>query len=122
MLANGGFHFTSESVSEGHPDKVADGISDALLDAYITRDPKARVAIETLCKDDLVVIAGEVSTQSPLSTLELEQVVRQTIQAIGYNKPQDKFSAYRVRITNAIGQQSRDIAQGVGYGKDQGGW
>ena len=120
MSANGNFLFTSESVSEGHPDKVADGISDSLLDAYLTRDPKARVAIETLCKDGLVVVAGEVSTVEQLSTSEIETVVRQTIRAIGYTDPTEKFSADTVTITNAIGQQSRAIAQGVGYGKDQG--
>lgn len=120
MSAHGHFLFTSESVSEGHPDKVADGISDALLDAYLTRDPKARVAIETLCKDGLVVVAGEVATAAPLSAAAIEGVVRQTIRAIGYTDPTEKFSADTVAITNAIGQQSHAIAQGVGYGKDQG--
>ena len=120
MSATGNFLFTSESVSEGHPDKVADGISDALLDAYLARDPKARVAIETLCKDGLVVVAGEVATEAALGKADIDQVIRQTIRAIGYNDPAEKFSADRITITNAIGQQSRAIAQGVGYGKDQG--
>ncbi|MEN9633265.1 MAG: hypothetical protein RL077_1669 [Verrucomicrobiota bacterium] len=120
MSAAGIFLFTSESVSEGHPDKVADGISDALLDAYLTRDSKARVAIETLCKDELVVIAGEVASEVQLSPTEIEQVVRGTIRAIGYDDPKERFSADRVKIINAIGQQSRAIAQGVGYGVDQG--
>ncbi len=114
------FVFTSESVSEGHPDKVADGISDALLDAYLTRDPKSRVAIETLCKDGLVVVAGEVSTEAVLSPAEIEHVVRETIRRIGYDDPSEKFSADRVQIIHAIGQQSRAIAQGIGYGRDQG--
>ena len=114
------FIFTSESVSEGHPDKVADRISDALLDALLARDPKARVAIETLCKDQLVVVAGEVATHAPLSTTEIEQVVRDTIRRIGYTDPAASFSADRVQVINAIGQQSRAIAQGIGYGRDQG--
>ena len=119
-MSAGNFLFTSESVSEGHPDKVADGISDALLDAHIARDPRARVAIETLCKDSLVVIAGEVTTNAPLSATETERIIRATIRAIGYTDPTEKFSAERVTITNAIGQQSRAIAQGVGHGLDQG--
>ncbi len=120
MSASGNFPFTSESVSEGHPDKVADAISDALLDDYLARDPKARVAIETLCKDGLVVVAGEVASNAGLTAAEIEQIVRQTIRDIGYTDPTEKFSADRVSITNAIGQQSRAIAQGIGYGKDQG--
>lgn len=82
MSANGGFHFTAESVSEAPPGKVAEGISDALLDANPNRDSKARVAIGTLCKDDLVVIDGSASSKSPLSESEIEQVARQTIRAI----------------------------------------
>jgi S-adenosylmethionine synthetase len=120
MSSAGNFLFTSESVSEGHPDKIADGISDALLDAYLTRDPRARVAIETLCKDSLVVVAGEVATDAPLTRAEIEHVVRETIRAVGYVDPTEKFSADRVVITNAIGQQARAIAQGIGYGLDQG--
>ncbi len=114
------FLFTSESVSEGHPDKVADAISDRLLDAYLARDAKARVAIETLCKDALVVVAGEVTTTAPLSGAEIEAVVRETIRAIGYTNAHEKFNADGVQIINALGQQSRAIAQGVGYGKEQG--
>ena len=106
------FIFTSESVSEGHPDKVADRISDALLDALLARDPKARVAIETLCKDQLVVVAGEVATHAPLSTTEIEQVVRDTIRRIGYTDPAASFSADRVQVINAIGQQSAPSPRG----------
>jgi S-adenosylmethionine synthetase len=120
MSALPDFLFTSESVSEGHPDKVADGISDALLDAYLARDHKARVAVETLCKDGLIVVAGEVASDAPLSAGEIEQVVRETVRSIGYDDPVEKFSADRLCVTNAIGQQARGIAQGVGYGPDQG--
>jgi S-adenosylmethionine synthetase len=119
-MRTGTYLFTSESVAEGHPDKVADAISDALLDAYLTRDPRARVAIETLCKDDLVVVAGEVASRVSLSPSEIEAVVRATIRDIGYTDPTEKFSAERVTITNRIGQQSRGIAQGVGHGREQG--
>jgi S-adenosylmethionine synthetase len=114
------FIFTSESVSEGHPDKVADGISDALLDAILVRDPKAHVAIETLCKDDLVVVAGEVASHTPPSDAEVEQVVRDTIRRIGYTDPAASFSADRVRVIAKIGRQSSAIARGIGYGRDQG--
>ncbi len=119
-MSGADFLFTSESVSEGHPDKVADAISDSLLDAYLARDPRARVAIETLCKDSLVVVAGEVATTAPLSTPEIEAVIRRTIRAVGYTEANEKFNADEVKIINALGQQSRAIAQGVGYGKDQG--
>ncbi len=120
MNSSGDFRFTSESVSEGHPDKVADAISDALLDAYLALDARARVAIEALCKDDLVVVAGEVSAKELLAPTELEDVVRKTIRKIGYTDPSQRFNANGVRIINAIGQQSQAIAQGVGQGMDQG--
>ena len=95
------FLFTSESVSEGHPDKVADAISDNLLDAYLARDPMARVAVETLCKDSLVVVAGEVATTAPLSAAEVETIIRGTVRAVGYTEPHEKFNADGIRIINA---------------------
>ena len=111
------FLFSSESVSEGHPDKVADAISDGILDAYLTLDPRARVAVETLVKDDTVVLAGEIGSNS---LVEAEHVVRETIRRIGYTAPDERFNADGVKIINLLGRQSYAIAQGVGYGLDQG--
>ena len=110
-------HFTSESVSEGHPDKVADGISDALLDAWLALDPLARVAIETLVKDDHVVVAGEVTSTA---AIDVDTVVRRVIHDIGYTDPARRFHANGVEITNLIGKQAPDIARGVGHGLTQG--
>ena len=110
-------HFTSESVSEGHPDKVADGISDALLDAWLALDPLARVAIETLVKDDHVVVAGEVTSTA---AIDVDTVVRRVIHDIGYTDPARRFHANGVEITNLIGKQPPDIARGVGHGLTQG--
>ena len=76
--------FTSESVSEGHPDKMSDQISDAILDTYLAKDPDARVAVETLVKTGMVVVAGEVTTSSTVTTGELEEVIRQTVLDIGF--------------------------------------
>lgn len=102
--------FTSESVSEGHPDKIADQISDAVLDAIIAQDPDARVACETLIKTGMAVIAGEVTTSA---WVDLEQLVRKTINDIGYNSSQVGFDGSTCAVINAIGKQSVDIAQGV---------
>lgn len=102
--------FTSESVSEGHPDKIADQISDAVLDAILAQDKKARVACETLIKTGMVVIAGEVSTSA---WVDLEDLVRKTIQEIGYTSSQVGFDGQTCAVINAIGKQSVDIAQGV---------
>ena len=102
--------FTSESVSEGHPDKIADQISDAVLDAIIARDPNARVACETLIKTGMAVIAGEVTTNA---WVDLEQLVRKTINDIGYNSSKVGFDGSTCAVINAIGKQSADIAQGV---------
>ena len=77
--------FTSESVSEGHPDKMADQISDAILDAYLSKDPDARVAVETLVKTGMVVVAGEVTTAANVTAGELEAVIRQTVLDIGFD-------------------------------------
>ena len=106
----GNFIFSSESVGEGHPDKVCDGISDAVLDACLAQDPLSRVACETLVKSNLVVIAGEITTRAKL---DYDKIVRSTIRSIGYTHPEDVFHADRVHIMNALTGQSPDIAQGV---------
>jgi len=102
--------FTSESVSEGHPDKIADQISDAVLDAILAEDPTARVACETLIKTGMVVIAGEVTTDA---WVDLEALARETILEIGYTSSDVGFDGATCAVMNAIGKQSGDIAQGV---------
>lgn len=107
--------FTSESVSEGHPDKIADQISDAILDAVLTEDPTARVAVETLVTTNLVVLAGEISTC--INHIDYEQIVRKTICDIGYNRPELGFCDQNCQIQIHFDQQSTDIAQGVNEGQ-----
>ena len=104
--------FTSESVGEGHPDKVADLISDSILDACLAQDPASRVACETLVKDNHVVLAGEITTQA---VIDYEKIVRDTIAEIGYRTAADDelFNAENVDVTNYLSTQSPDIAQGV---------
>jgi S-adenosylmethionine synthetase len=102
--------FTSESVSEGHPDKMADQISDAILDAMLKDDPNSRVAVETLVKTGMVVIAGEVRTAT---YVDLEDIVRDVILDIGYNSSNVGFDGASCAVLNAIGKQSGDIAMGV---------
>ncbi|NER00300.1 MAG: methionine adenosyltransferase [Cyanothece sp. SIO2G6] len=102
--------FTSESVSEGHPDKMADQISDAILDAIIKDDPHSRVAVETLVKTGMAVVAGEVRTNT---YVDLEDVVRDVILDIGYNSSDVGFDGASCAVLNAIGKQSSDIAMGV---------
>ena len=102
--------FTSESVTEGHPDKIADSISDAVLDALLTEDPAARVAVETLITTGLVVVAGEVSTTA---WADVATLVRQRILEIGYNSSRVGFDGASCGVTVAIGAQSPDIAGGV---------
>jgi S-adenosylmethionine synthetase len=104
------FLFTSESVSEGHPDKVADQISDAVLDAILKDDPRARVACETMVKTGMAVVAGEVTTSA---WVDLEEVVRGTIIGIGYTDSDMGFDGHSCAVLNAIGKQSPNIAQGV---------
>jgi S-adenosylmethionine synthetase len=104
------FLFTSESVSEGHPDKVADQISDAVLDAILKQDETSRVAAETLVKDNLVILAGEITTNARVG---YDLVARDTIRRIGYNDPALGFDASTCTIIVAYGQQSPDIARGV---------
>lgn len=107
--------FTSESVSEGHPDKVADQVSDAILDALLTQDTRARVACETLVKTGMVIVAGEITTNAQL---DVEKVVRQTIKKIGYNSSDIGFDWESCAVLSAIGKQSADIAQGVNETED----
>ena len=113
--------FTSESVSEGHPDKVADQISDAILDAMLSQDPQSRVACETLVTTGLTVVAGEITTKA---YVDVQEVIRKTIEKIGYTKAEYMFEAQSCGIINALHSQSPDIAQGVNEGegldKDQG--
>jgi S-adenosylmethionine synthetase len=104
------FSFTSESVSEGHPDKVADQISDAVLDALLAQDPKSRVACETLVKTGMVILAGEVTTEA---WVDLEAVVRKVVCEIGYDHGDIGFDGQSCAVLNAIGKQSADIAMGV---------
>ena len=106
--------FTSESVSEGHPDKVADQISDAVLDAILAQDKRSRVAAETLVKDNLVVLAGEITTGAHVN---FDEVARKTIKRIGYTDPALGFDASTCTVLVAYGKQSQDIAQGVDEGK-----
>src|SRR2546428_4418583 len=102
--------FSSESVGEGHPDKVCDTISDAVLDACLAQDPHSRVACETYAKSNLVVVGGEITTQAKL---DFSALARQAIREIGYTHDDDVFHADKVLIMNAITSQSPDIAQGV---------
>jgi len=102
--------FTSESVSEGHPDKLADQISDAVLDAIIAEDPRARVACETLVKTGMALVAGEVTTSA---WVDVEALARQTILDVGYNSSDVGYDGSTCAVLNAIGKQSSDIAQGV---------
>ena len=106
--------FTSESVSEGHPDKVADQISDAVLDAILAQDKTSRVAAETLVKDNMVVLAGEITTGARVN---FSEVVRKTVRRIGYNDPTIGFDTHTCTVIVAYGEQSKDIAQGVDEGK-----
>lgn len=102
--------FTSESVSEGHPDKIADQISDAILDAILAQDPKARVACEVLVKTGMVLVGGEITTKA---WVDVEEITRHVIKDIGYNSSQMGFDWESCAVLSAIGKQSPDIAQGV---------
>ncbi|MBC7900365.1 MAG: methionine adenosyltransferase [Saprospiraceae bacterium] len=112
-MSNGNFLFTSESVTEGHPDKIADHISDAILDAILTQDPMARVACETLVTTGLAVVAGEITTTA---TVNYKQIIRETIDEIGYNNADFGFDCHTCSVIDAIGTQSPDISQGVDTG------
>ena len=108
--------FTSESVSEGHPDKVCDQISDAILDSYLTQDPNSRVACETLIKNNTVIVAGEITSNG---TPNIEDVIRNTVNEIGYNHDDLGFNGNNCEIQNLISKQSPDIAQGVNEGEGE---
>jgi S-adenosylmethionine synthetase len=105
--------FTSESVTEGHPDKICDQISDAILDAVLTEDPRGRVACEAMVKDQAVYIAGEITTSAKP---DIEKLVRETVRGIGYNDPDAGFTAESCQITINLTRQSADIDMGVGTG------
>ena len=107
--------FTSESVSEGHPDKMADAISDTVLDFIIKDDPNARVAVETMVKTGMTIVAGEVTTSTPMD--DLEDAIRDTINDIGYNNSDVGFDGHNCAVLNAIGKQSVDISMGVTEGE-----
>src|SRR3979409_2061330 len=109
-LSDNEYLFTSESVTEGHPDKVADQISDGVLDAVLRDDPYGRVACETLVNTGLVVISGEISTET---YVDIQEIARETIRKIGYVDADLGFSADSAAVLNAIDKQSPDIAQGV---------
>ena len=105
--------FTSESVSEGHPDKVSDQVSDAILDLYLAKDPNARVAVETLVKTGMAVVAGEVTSSATVTPGEIESTVRKVICDIGYDSSDVCFDGNTCAVINAIGLQSADIAMGT---------
>lgn len=104
-----GYLFTSESVSEGHPDKVADQISDAILDEILRFDPESKVAVETLVTTGLAVVAGEVKTKG---YVDIQSIVRQTINQIGYTKANYRFDGNSCGVLSSIQEQSPDISQG----------
>ena len=107
---NKNFIFSSESVGEGHPDKVCDTISDAVLDAHLAQDPRSRVACETYAKSNMVVVGGEITSKAKVN---INDIVRESIREIGYVNDDDVFHADKVFITNLVTRQSLDIAQGV---------
>src|SRR6476619_6831304 len=109
-MAARAFSFTSESVTEGHPDKIADQVSDSVLDAVLTDDPNGRVACETLITTGLVVVAGEITTET---YVDIPRLVRKTIADIGYTRAKFGFDAETCGVMVAIDEQSSDIAQGV---------
>ena len=121
MLKNSNYLFTSESVSEGHPDKICDQISDSILDLYLSKDPVARVAVETMVTKDLVIVSGEVRSSSELSNELIEKTIRSTVREIGYE--QDGFHWETMEVKILLHEQSSDIAMGVdsdGNLKDEG--
>lgn len=113
MIRQGKFYFTSESVSKGHPDKVCDQISDAVLDAILAKDKTARVACETYITRGLVVVGGEITTRT---WVDVEQIARQVIKEIGYTEAKFGFNGDTCAVVNVIGKQSPDISQGVDVG------
>ena len=118
MKSNNQFLFTSESVSEGHPDKVCDYIADSILDAYLAEDPHSHVACEVLCKGDQVILAGEIKSQA--GQIDAPGIARRAIEDIGYTEPTEFFHAAGVRITNLLGHQAENIDRGVSGNPEQG--
>ncbi len=112
-MSSGNFLFTSESVTEGHPDKIADHVSDAILDAILAQDPTARVACETLVTTGLAVVAGEITTSARVN---YKDIIRETIEEIGYNNAEFGYDSNTCSVIDAIGTQSPDISQGVDTG------
>ncbi len=108
--------FTSESVSEGHPDKVSDQISDAILDEFLRQDPEAKVACETFCSTGLVIVGGEVRSDD--AYVDIQKVVRETVNRIGYNKAEYRFDGNSCGVMSTLHEQSADINRGV-VGKDR---
>src|SRR5580700_4679708 len=108
------YRFTSESVTEGHPDKLCDQVSDAILDAILTQDKRARVACESLAKTGMVVVAGEITTDA---VIEYPRVVRETVKGIGYTSSKMGFDAETCAVLVAVERQSPDISQGVTEGE-----
>src|SRR5882724_10099755 len=115
-LADNEYLFTSESVTEGHPDKICDQISDGVLDAVMTDDASGRVASETLVNTGLVVISGEITTDC---YVDIPKIARETIRQIGYDDPRYGFDHKACAVLTAIDEQSPDIAQGVDHGREQ---
>src|SRR6188508_158925 len=113
MSRKGRYLFTSESVTEGHPDKIADQISDGILDAILAQDPLARVACETLVTTGLAVVAGEITTSC---TIDTQRIVRQVITDVGYTRAKYGYDAETCAVLSSIHEQSRDIGQGVDTG------
>lgn len=107
------FLFTSESVGEGHPDKICDQISDTILDAHLKQDPLAKVACETLALTNLIVVGGEITSKAVFSPEDYDQLIRNTIKKIGYDDPAKGCDYKTVEIQMKLNQQSPDIAQGV---------
>ena len=107
--------FTSQSVTEGHPDKVCDQISDGVLDAILARDPMARVACETVATTGMVLVTGEISTSC---YVDIARIARRTINEIGYNSPEMGFDGHSCAVLTAIDEQSGDIAMGVNHSYD----
>ena len=107
--------FTSESVTEGHPDKIADQISDSVLDAFLSQDPTSRVACETMITTGMVVLAGEVTT---IANVDFQEVVRKKIKDIGYDHSDKGFDANTCSVMVSLDKQSPDIAQGVNAGEE----
>ena len=113
-MASKNYLFSSESVTEGHPDKICDQVSDAILDGLLEKDPKARVAVETAATSGLIIVMGEITTSA---YVEFQNVVRETIRDIGYSKPEYLFDHRSCGVLAAIHEQSPDIAQGVDASK-----